>query len=110
MFCIADSLYCDIYFELYSLSPRSTYSSGNQTFAFFYGVWLGGLSPFTSLPSDQFVSLNKAQGPTYGSGPLPLEDSKRKTAKATYLCTFMLPISTFNTKFKENQTNPSTKK
>ena len=28
----------------------------------------------------------------------------------TYVCTFMLPISTCNTKFKENQTNPSTKK
>ena len=28
----------------------------------------------------------------------------------TYVYTFMLPISTCNTKFEENQTNPSTKK
>ena len=49
------------------------YSSDDQTFAFFYGVWSGGLSPFTSLSSDQFVSLDKAQGPTYDPGPLPLQ-------------------------------------
>ena len=37
-----------------------------------YGIWFGGFSSFICLSSDLFISLDKAQGPIYDPGSLPL--------------------------------------
>ena len=37
-----------------------------------YGIWSGGFSSFICLSSNLFISLDKAQGPIYDPGPLPL--------------------------------------
>ena len=61
-----------IYFEPYSLSPRSMYSSDDHTFTLFLRnlVWESFI--IICLSSDLFISLDKAQSPIYDHGPLPL--------------------------------------
>ena len=63
---------CVIYFEPYSLSTRSMYSSDIHSFALFLRNLVWESFTIICLSSDLFISLDKTQGPIYDLRPLPL--------------------------------------
>ena len=61
-----------IYFEPYSLSPGSMYSLNSHSFALYLWNLVWEYFIIICLSLDLFISSDKAQGPIYDLGPLPL--------------------------------------